>query len=301
MAIGTTGTLDPETGQRVESQFEYTPVDPQDEMMRQAFERSQQAFYPPPPQPQGPTPYWENPATYYPRQEQPDPVAQAKAATAAAYKYIAFRGYQQDLKEGKSAADAFAKWGPMLVQDTSFAPAMKAIQTPAAYTYNQNTRAYESPGQRPVFNPHAATPETPTFVPANPATGEPAHYVGGGKIQPIKPESAAKIDPLTLSDYKQAQTEFTKALKVYEDPAETEDMRKEARTRMGVAKARMENIRKGAGQVMSQPSPQVAPSAAPEAPKSTVRIHVKDSKGKDWTIPEWQVPIATKQGFTVVK
>lgn len=153
MAIGTTAAVDPTTGERTESQFNYTPVDPNDELMRQAFDRQQQAFYPPPPQPRGPTPYWENPETYYPQQTpQINPIEQAKAATAAAYKYIALRGYQQDLKSGASAADAFAKWGPMLVQDTSFAPALKALQ-PAP---------------------------TGRWVPPNPAAGQPGFYEGQG-------------------------------------------------------------------------------------------------------------------------
>lgn len=266
MAIGTTGSFDPETGERRETQFSYTPVDPQEDMMRQAFERSQQAFNPPPPQPQGPTPYWENPETYYPQQRQVDPIAQAKAATAAAYKFIAFRGYQQDLKEGKSAADAFAKWGPMLVQDTSFAPAMKALTPTPQPAWIPPNAATGQPGAftgRVTVPPRA--PETPRFIQANPLTGEPAHYEGGGRIQQLRPETPEKIDPLTLSDYKSAQTEFTKALKIYQDPAETEQIRTEAGARMRVAKARMENIRRGAGQGVPQseipsqsPSPVVA-------------------------------------------
>jgi len=238
MAIGTTGTLDTETGERRETQFSYTPVDPQEDMMRQAFERSQQAFNPPPPQPQGPIPYWENPATYYPRQEQPDPVAQSKAATAAAYKYIAFRGYQQDLKEGKSAADAFAKWGPMLVADASLGPSMKAMTPPAvkpSYAWDEQNNAFMAPGERPIFRPEPrAQPQT-------------------------------RIDPLTLSDYESAQTEFTKALKIYQDPAETEQIRTEAGARMRIAKARMENIRKSSGQPVASAAIQSQASESPVA------------------------------------
>ena len=35
--------------------------------------------------------------------------------------------------------------------------------------------------------------------------------------------------------------------------------------------------------------------------RSEKRIHVRDSKGKDWTIPEWQVDLAKQQGFKVVE
>ena len=38
----------------------------------------------------------------------------------AAQKFIAFRGLSSDLKEGMAAADAFAKWGPMLVAGYEF-------------------------------------------------------------------------------------------------------------------------------------------------------------------------------------
>jgi len=203
MAIGTTGTLDRETGERRETQFSYTPVDPQEDMMRQAFERSQQG--PPPQQPQGPTPYWEDPRAYYPQQRQPDPIAQAKAATAAAYKFIAFRGYQQDLKEGKSAADAFAKWGPMLVQDTSFGPAMKALTPAPQPAWIPANAATGQPGAftgRVTVPPR--TPETPRFIQANPLTGEPAHYEGGGRIQQLRPESAPKLNPIDQAALQEA-------------------------------------------------------------------------------------------------
>lgn len=266
MAIGTTGS----NGNIQE--FNYTPVDPQDEMMRQAFEQSQQAFYPPPPQPQGPTPYWENPATYYPRQEQPDPVAQAKAATAAAYKYIAFRGYQQDLKEGKSAADAFAKWGPMLVQDVSLAPTLKALTPTPQPTWMPANSATGQPG---AFTGRVTVPPntvTPRFVPANPQTGEPAHYEGGGKIQQLPSQPAPRVDPLTIADYRGAETEFKNAMKVYTDASQPEETKLEARRRMDAAKARMENIR-GRSATPNQP-------AAPTAPTTIKKFVYDPATGK---------------------
>lgn len=262
MAIGTTESFDPETGERRQTQFEYTPVDPQDEMMRQAFERSQQAFYPAPPQPQGPTPYWENPETYYPQQRGPDPVAQAKAATAAAYKYIAMRGYQQDLKEGKSAADAFAKWGPMLVQDVSFAPAMKAL-TP--------------------------TPQ-PTWMPANAATGQPGTWIAGGRalvppmqgqetviaptgqnpgyirdakggIHFLPKESPDKLDPFVKADYDRVADDYDRASKVANDTGETVETRKDAIARMGVYLERLNRIKRNAQSGDQQSAPTAPPAS----------------------------------------
>ena len=46
---------------------------------------------------------------------------------------------------------------------------------------------------------------------------------------------------------------------------------------------------------MSRPTPES------QTQQSEKRIHVQDSKGKDWTIPEWQVPLAKQQGFKVVE
>ncbi len=269
MAIGTTSAPDPTTGERTEQQFNYTPVDPQQDLMRQAFEQSQQAFYPPP-APHGNTPYWENPQTYYPQQAPIDPIAQAKAATMAAQKFIAFRGYQSDLKEGMAAADAFAKWGPMLVQDTSFGTSLKAMTQLKPYTYNQTTRAYESPGQKPVFNPHAAPAVAPVWVPANPQTGEPAHYLEGGKAQFPPAIQAPKIDPFTLNDYKEAATEFKKAADIYGNPSEATDTRKEAIGRMARAQEKLAMIKKAGTMSAQAPAPMAAP-------KEIVRL-TKDGK-----------------------
>lgn len=273
MAIGTTGS----DGNIQE--FSYTPVDPQDDMIRQLAQQSQQAFYPPPPQPRGPTPYWENPETYYPQQQQIDPIAQAKAATMAAQKFIAFRGYQQDLKEGVAAADAFAKWGPMLVADTSFGPSMKAMTQPKPYTFNPQTNAYESPsGGRPVFGPKQV--EAPRWIPANPTTGEPAHYESGGRAQFPPSPSAPKIDPLTLADYKMAEGEFKNAMKVYTDPEQPEEVKMEARKRMDAAKTRIENIRGRSTQTATAQAAPAAPAPKqPSAPTTPVVIRLtKDGK-----------------------
>jgi len=54
------------------------------------------------------------------------PVDQAIAAIEMASKYIAQRGYQRDLAGGMNAAQAFAKWGPMLFKSGTGVP--EAIQ-----------------------------------------------------------------------------------------------------------------------------------------------------------------------------
>ncbi len=318
-SIGSTGGYDPETGDRYTSQFRYTPVQQgggggggYDDMIRQAYEQSM-AFLNPPPAPHGNTPYWENPNTYYPQNRPIDPVEQAKAASAMAYKYIGLRGYQQALKEGKSAAEAFAQWGPLVVGDAGgFASGVKALQPQPSYKYNEATRAYEAPlGGRPVFNPHAAAASAPVWVPANPKTGEPAHYLESGKVQFTPNAPTAKIDPFTLSDYKDVGAEYDRASKIYADPSESAETRKEAITRMAAAQGKMNLIRKAGGlppsagsptaQVAASPTPAPAATATPTVQRSEVRIPVKDKNGKKWTIPEWQLPLAQKQGFTLAQ
>jgi hypothetical protein len=290
MAIGTTGSVQAdENGNPIEStrqtsSFQYTPVDPQEDAMRQIFQQSQQ-------------------------QQMADPVAQSKAASMAAMKFIAFRGYQQDLKNGQSAADAFAKWGPMLVQDTSFAPALKAMAPAPKYTFNSQTQAYEPSGGgagstgRPVFNPHPAV-VAPAWVPANPTTGEPAHWTAGGKIDEPKAPSVPKVDPFSMSRYKEAEGEFKNALKMYGDPTQTEAVRVEAGQRMHSAQVRMRNIEKSAGGKLAPnanqqvegpdntpadeaaPEPAAAPSGIPKA--GEVRKGYKFKGGNPALATNWQ-------------
>ncbi len=261
-AIGTTGGYDPETGDRYTSQFRYNPVQQgggqsggYDDLMRQAYEQSM-AFLNPAPAPHGNTPYWENPNTYYPHQAPIDPVAQAKASAAIAYKYIAMRGYQQDLKEGKSAADAFSKWGPMLVADTSFGPAVKALQPQPSYKYNQATRAYEAPGAKPVFNPHNDQ-TAPQFVPANPTTGEPAHYVGGGKVDFIpynKPITMNEGDKISMT---LAKERLNRAENVISKGTASEDDLVTAREQALEAKQEISDLGKRYGFAPSKYNPYV--------------------------------------------
>lgn len=50
------------------------------------------------------------------------PVDEAIKAVEAATRYQAQRGYQQDLQSGMNAAQAFAKWGPMLFKQATGVP-----------------------------------------------------------------------------------------------------------------------------------------------------------------------------------
>ncbi len=277
MAIGTTSALDPTTGERTESQFNYTPVDPQEDLMRQAFQQSQQAFYPPPPQPQGPTPYWENPQTYYPQQRPIDPIAQAKAATMAAQKFIAFRGYQQDLKDGIAAADAFAKWGPMLVQDTSFGPSVRALRPPQQGKWippNPQTGQpgfYQEPtqyGSRANYPTAGSVPST--WVEANPKTGEPAHWSKAGSVEQVR--TSTKGNEITP----------TQALNIVSDPYKWQF----AQSALGPDATNLVNIAKGGLPKAAQATPASQSTAPPSI--GEVRKGYKFKGGNPALADNWQ-------------
>jgi hypothetical protein len=89
------------------------------------------------------------------------PLKEAAASTAAAERLIAMRGYQADLAAGTPAAEAMAKWGPMLFNQgrgADMGAAMKAMQpgpklqmTPVpgggqALTYGNTLRVTQPPG-----------------------------------------------------------------------------------------------------------------------------------------------------------
>jgi hypothetical protein len=60
------------------------------------------------------------------------PVDEAIKATEAATRFIGLRGYQKELESGRNAAQAFAKWGPMLFRQATGIPEAidRSVPTP---------------------------------------------------------------------------------------------------------------------------------------------------------------------------
>lgn len=60
------------------------------------------------------------------------PVDEALQAVEAANKFVAQRGYMRDIESGKNAAEAFAKWGPMLFKNATGIPEAidRSVPTP---------------------------------------------------------------------------------------------------------------------------------------------------------------------------
>lgn len=108
----------------------------------------------------------------------------AQKAYVAGLKLQGQRGYKADLDAGKPAHEALAKWAPMMFADhpQAFAGALRTSFTP----------------QKPP----------PRFVPADPATGAPSHFEGGGVQFPptVKPAQPEKMDQLTSFDLKRKAT-----------------------------------------------------------------------------------------------
>jgi hypothetical protein len=77
------------------------------------------------------------------------PIAQAHQAIAMASKFVASRGYQQDLASNMPADQALAKWGPMLFADHAAAlgPAIKSVTPttpPEAHVLTDPTTGHQT-------------------------------------------------------------------------------------------------------------------------------------------------------------
>lgn len=86
------------------------------------------------------------------------PVDEAAKAMQAANKYIAMRGYQSDLQQGKDAQATWAKWAPMLIGSGTGVPeALKAMdaqrtaqQAPMVYPGGTTYGGRFYPGPKPT-------------------------------------------------------------------------------------------------------------------------------------------------------
>jgi hypothetical protein len=148
-----------------------------------------------PPQGQGGVPipdmeqYTKQAMAYY-------PIDQAGKAIEMATKFVGQRGYQQDLANGMSAAQAFAKWGPMLFHGTAgtgMAAAIRGSQPPAMTPYQQA----EISLKQQALNRST----TPTFVQPDTTTGAPGYFATpSGTIHTVPTPKPPKT---TLSPEKQ--------------------------------------------------------------------------------------------------
>lgn len=103
------------------------------------------------------------------------PVDKALQAVEAANKFVAQRGYMRDIESGKNAAEAFAKWGPMLFKNATGIPEAidRSVPTPI------------SPYQQAQLAIHRQTADAARQK----AAGGDVRVVGGGLYR-IKPGAA---------------------------------------------------------------------------------------------------------------
>lgn len=96
------------------------------------------------------------------------PVDEAVKAVEAAVRYQGLRGYQRDLASGANAAQAFAKWGPMLFRQATGIPEALDITKPVAPQLRvAGGGLYRVPEKGPAETLVAPTPKPPVRPPAS--------------------------------------------------------------------------------------------------------------------------------------
>lgn len=167
MAEGMTASIDPVTGERRETRFQYTPVPPADTTGMGGL----------------------NPEAVA-RLFQQQRVDDAIKAVDAAIQFQGLRGYQQALKNGESAEKAMVRYGPMIFKRASeaFAPSVRALTPPVPkpdYKFvppaNGIPGHFAAQGQRPAFIPQSAMP--PDLTLQKPKVTEVAELPGTKVIQ----------------------------------------------------------------------------------------------------------------------
>lgn len=131
------------------------------------------------------------------------PLAEAEQAVSTAIKFQAVRGYQKDLQEGKSSAEALARWAPLMFTQPKAgtlgqAASMVRAQAPTEKYMDIGGVGYEFRGGKAtaLTPPKVTPPKTISMqVPINP--DDP---FGGHVTIPLQPE-----DPLVKSTLERAR------------------------------------------------------------------------------------------------
>lgn len=137
------------------------------------------------------------------------PVNEAIKATEAAIRYQGLRGYQRDLQGGSNAAQAFAKWGPMLFRTATGIPEAIDRSVPTPITPQQqiqnalNQRKFEAAQveAKRRADEAAAKANAPSLS-INNSTGEIIKKLPGGNfevVRPANPKSGA-VAPLDKAE-----------------------------------------------------------------------------------------------------
>lgn len=176
------------------------------------------------------------------------PVDEAMKAVDAAIRYQGQRGYMRDLQNGMNAAQAFAKWGPMLFKQATGIPEAIDRSVPAPLSAYQKAQL-----AKPSL--HAVSGGLYRVPP----TGTPETLVA----PPVKPTPTPKLSEAAREDLKDAYRELDAARR---DMAKNSTMEItspeviDASTRMGQATQR---IRKIVGAPVAPPTAAVAATSTP--------------------------------------
>ena len=189
------------------------------------------------------------------------PLDQAEAAVSSALKFQAIRGYQRDLQEGKSPAEALTKWAPIMFT----APKAGNLGQAAAL-------ARQAQATKPMIRDVAGQ-----LIRVNP----------DGTTTPLTPPKRIPPSQFDLQEHKSYLDEMRKLEKeIDDDPSGPEADQK---------RQKLQYLQKQAETVRTRSAVTPPPSTAKK------RVKVKNSAGKVGTIPEEQLAEALAAGYTRVQ
>ena len=226
------------------------------------------------------------------------PIAQAKAAIAAAGQYMALRGIQADLAAGKSSADTWAKWGPAYFG----AVALKSQPKPNySFVAGQGGAppTYQAPGQRPVIVPQSALPKGPgadKLITQEVLPGIIASWLPGSKeVHYERTDRKELTEAQRIAIQSKLPAMGFEASKLAPSTTQPLSPSNPLTSEYSAATNAIAQVRQAVGG-----APQRAPVKAPQS-GSRRRIKVRSPAGKVGSIPEDQLDDAKAAGYTEVQ
>jgi len=202
------------------------------------------------------------------------PIAEAEAAVATALKFQATRGYQRDLANGVSPAEALTKWAPMMFT----APKASNLGQAAALVRAGRggpDKVMDIGGQGFLYDPSTKSMKALT----------PAKVV------------APPVDRFALQSHADLLKEIRDSEAKLDDPSvplDTKDNLRDFKLPALHAEERAMRARFMGG----QPAAPVTAPAAPAKPATTGKVRVKNPQGKIGYIPASQLDDALGLGYT---
>jgi len=214
------------------------------------------------------------------------PVDEALKATEAATRYIGQRGYMRDIQSGANAAQAFAKWGPMLFHQATGIPEAidRSVPTPitpyqqAQLSLRKQQLAQQAANAKAKLDAAAAKAAVPTLPPEKKADLTDAYK----ELDQARREQA-KLDPGNIApdetmDHQEAVLRSGK--RVF-------DARQRINKIVGIPPSPLLTAKPPTPPTNFAPKEtQAAPAPTPNPANPVKRVRVVGPGGKKGTVPE---------------